>query len=254
MKDSVGLGCDATAMTPVTPDLSVVVPTFNEAANVRPLIARLENVLAGQVWEAIFVDDNSPDATAQVITQVANSKPHIRCIRRIGRRGLSSAVIEGVLNSAAPYVAVMDADLQHDEQILPAMLRALSGGAVDLAIGSRYVSGGETGEWSPFRRAMSRLATTLSRLLVTHALKDPMSGFFMVRRASFVAAISLLSGTGYKILLDLLASTPQPLRFVEIPYEFRPRLHGESKLSARVLAQYAMMLVQKRVPARRVAR
>ena len=254
MKDSAGLGCDATEMTSVTPVLSVVVPTYNEAENVRPLVARLEDALAGHAWEVIFVDDNSPDATAQVIAQFSDIKPYIRCIHRIGRRGLSSAVIEGVLNSSAPYIAVMDADLQHDERILPAMLRSLSGGAADIAIGSRYVSGGEVRDWSRLRLAMSRLATRLSRLVVNRPLHDPMSGFFMVRRTAFLAAINRLSGTGYKILLDLLASTPEPLRFVEIPYEFRPRLHGESKLNARVLAEYAMMLVQKRTPARRESR
>jgi dolichol-phosphate mannosyltransferase len=249
MKDSSGFGCDATAMTLVTPDLSIVVPTFNEAENVAPLIARLEDALAGHAWEAIFVDDNSPDATAQIVGGLAGSKPYIRCIRRIGRRGLSSAVIEGVLNSTAPYVAVMDADLQHDERILPTMLRTLTGGTADLAIGSRYASGGGVAGWSRLRHAMSRFATYLSRLVVNRSLQDPMSGFFMVRRASFLAAVSALSGTGYKILLDLLASTPHPLRFIEIPYEFRPRIHGESKLNARVIADYAVMLVQKRAGA-----
>ncbi len=251
MKDLAGIGRDAIGMTPVTPDLSIIIPTFNEAENVRPLIARLEATLAGHAWEAIVVDDDSPDQTAQVVSEIGEASPHIHCIRRIGRRGLSSAVIEGVLSATAPCIAVIDADLQHDERILPTMLRELGSGKVDLAISSRYVAGGEVGSWSGVRHAMSRLATHLSRLVINQPLNDPMSGFFMVRRASFLAAINHLSGTGYKILLDLLASSPQPLRFVEIPYEFRPRVHGESKLSARVLAEYAIMLVQKRAAARR---
>ncbi len=247
MQDLKAPGADGAAMTPVMPNLSIVVPTYNEATNVPLLIAKLEEALAGHAWEIVFVDDDSADDTSGVVARVGMEKPHIRCIRRIGRRGLSSAVIEGALSCEAPFIAVMDADLQHDERILPDMLRLLNRGDVDLAIGSRYVGGGGVGEWSRIRQGLSWVATVLSRLIVSAALRDPMSGFFMVRRVSFLTALSHLSGRGYKIMLDLLASSPQPLRFVEVPYEFQPRLHGESKLSARVLYEYAAMIVRKKL-------
>jgi dolichol-phosphate mannosyltransferase len=246
MKDSVEIGHDGTGMTPVVPDLSVIVPTYNEAENVLPLVEKLEDALAGHAWEAIFVDDDSADNTAAIVAELSVAKPHVRCLHRVGRRGLSSAVIEGALSATAPCIAVMDADMQHDERILPAMLRALNEGNVDVAIGSRYVHGGGVGDWSAVRKGMSRFATRLSRLIVNESLRDPMSGFFMVRRPAFLAALQNLSGTGYKILLDLLASSPRPLRFVEIPYQFRPRLHGDSKLSARVLVDYIVMIAQKK--------
>ena len=254
MKDLTTAGADGAAMTPVTPNLSIVVPTFNEAANVPLLIAKLEEVLGGQAWELVFVDDDSADGTAGAIHRASAGKPHIRCIRRVGRRGLSSAVIEGALSCNAPYIAVMDADLQHDERILPAMLRFLNRGDVDLAIGSRYAGGGGVGEWSAFRKSLSRIATAASRLILSATLHDPMSGFFMVRRAAFHAAQSHLSGRGYKILLDLLASSPQPLRFVEVPYEFQPRLHGESKLSVGVLYEYGVMIARKRLERARASK
>ena len=247
MQDLKAAAVDAAAMTPVLPNLSIVVPTYNEAANVPLLIAKLEDALAGHSWEIVFVDDDSADDTSGAVARAGADKPYIRCIRRIGRRGLSSAVIEGALSCDSPYIAVMDADLQHDERILPDMLRMLNRGDVDLAIGSRYVGGGGVGEWSRMRQGLSRFATVLSRLVVSAALRDPMSGYFMMRRGAFHAALSHLSGRGYKIMLDLLASSPQPLRFVEVPYEFQPRLHGESKLSLRVLYEYAVMIFRKRL-------
>jgi dolichol-phosphate mannosyltransferase len=246
MKDSASLGADGAAMTPVMPQLSIVVPTFNEADNVLPLIDKLEAALEGHTWEAVFVDDNSIDGTAALVNRIGATKPYIRCIHRVGRRGLASAVIEGALSCASPNIAVMDADLQHDERILPKMLTKLTQGDLDLVVGSRYVGGGGVGEWSRLRLGMSRLATQLSRLIVSEALQDPMSGFFMIRRSAFMTAVQNLSGTGYKILLDLLSSAPTPLRFAEVPYEFRPRVHGDSKLSAKVLLDYVVMIAQKK--------
>ncbi|MFC7551990.1 glycosyltransferase [Pseudoroseomonas wenyumeiae] len=128
------------------PLLTIVVPCFNEAENVIPMAERLEAALQGIAWEVIFVDDDSPDGTAAIARRLAEQDERVRCIRRIGRRGLASACIEGMMASSAPYVAVIDGDLQHDETILPRMLEALRSGRAEVAIGSRHVPGGEAAE------------------------------------------------------------------------------------------------------------
>ena len=235
------------ALAPGELALSVVAPTFNESKNVLRLIESLEACLGGLAWEIIFVDDNSPDLTAALLREIARTRPHVRCLQRFGRRGLSSAVIEGIASSSAPYVAVIDADMQHDETLLARMLQVISDGDLDLVVGSRYVSGGGISEWSASRRAMSKFATKLSHMVMQFDLTDPMSGFFMVRREAFLAAAPHLSGAGYKILLDFVASSPKPLRHAELPYEFRPRLHGESKLDALVLFEYLFLLLEKTI-------
>jgi dolichol-phosphate mannosyltransferase len=226
-------------------ELTVVLPTFNERDNVEPLIERLEEVLAGVEWEAIFVDDDSQDGTAEHVRAIGREKPYIRCLQRLGRRGLSTACIEGVLASSAPFIAVMDADLQHDETLLPRMLAALKSDALDIVIGSRYVDGGGLGDWDQSRARISDLATRLSRLVVKVDLRDPMSGFFMMRRPAFEAALRDLSGQGFKILIDLFASSPRPLAFKELPYQFRLRQHGESKLDTLVAWEYLQLLLDK---------
>jgi dolichol-phosphate mannosyltransferase len=226
-------------------ELTVVLPTLNERGNVEPLIARLETALAGIAWEAIFVDDDSRDGTAEHVRAIGRTKPYIRCLQRLGRRGLSTACIEGVLASSAPFLAIMDADLQHDETLLPRMLDALKGEELDIVIGSRYAAGGGVGDWGRSRVRISDLATRLSRLVVRVDLSDPMSGFFMVRRGAFEAASRALSGQGFKILIDLFASSPRPLAFKELPYQFRPRRHGESKLDTLVAWEYLQLLLDK---------
>ncbi len=240
-----------------TPELAVVVPTYNEAANVGQIVADLEDALAGVDWELIFVDDDSPDGTAERVRELACENPRVRVLQRIGRRGLSSACIEGMLATVAPYLAVMDADLQHDESLLPRMLAALRGGSLDIVVGSRYVDGGGVGAWDQRRASMSRLANDIGRRLIKADLKDPMSGFFMLRAEVLHACVRSLSGVGFKILLDLFASHPRALRFLEIPYTFRERQAGESKLDNAVLWEYLLMLIQKLVgpmiPARFIA-
>jgi len=228
-------------------ELSVIIPTFNERDNIEPLVERLEQVLAGIAWEAIFVDDDSPDGTAEHLRAVARRKPYVRCLQRITRRGLSTACIEGILASSAPYVAVMDGDLQHDEGLLPAMLDALKRGGVDIVVGSRYAAGGGVGEWDKSRALISAVAGRLSHLVFKAELQDPMSGFFMLTRPAFAASMRQLSGQGFKILLDIFASSPKPLAFKELPYQFRQRLHGESKLDAMVAWEYVMLLLDKLV-------
>ena len=238
---------NAAAIRPGELVLSIVAPTFNESKNVLALIESLEACLAGCAWEVIFVDDNSPDRTAALVREFARERPHVRCLQRFGRRGLSSAVIEGICSSSAPYVAVIDADMQHDETLLLRMLRQITEGGLDLVVGSRYVSGGGFGDLSASRRVMSQFATRLSSLIMQFDLTDPMSGFFMVRREAFLAAAPYLSGAGYKILLDFVASAPAPLKHAELPYEFRQRLHGESKLDAMVLFEYLVLLMEKTI-------
>jgi dolichol-phosphate mannosyltransferase len=226
-------------------ELSIIVPTFNERENVAELVKRLDRSLTGCSWEVIFVDDDSPDGTSAFVRDMAQRDCRIRCLQRIGRRGLSSACIEGMLASSAPYLAVIDGDLQHDETLLPPMLDALKTGEEDIVIGSRYVSGGGLGTWDVSRVSMSRRAAWLSRLIVRADLKDPMSGFFMIRRDAIAAAVRNLSVIGFKILLDLFASSPRPLRFKELPYEFRNRQAGESKLDSRAKWDYGMLLLDK---------
>ena len=227
------------------PILTIVVPTLNERDNIKPLIALLDAALPDVDWEVMFVDDDSTDDTARRIRALALVDPRVRCIQRIGRRGLSTACIEGVLACSAPYVAVMDADLQHDEALLPRMLEILRKENVDLVIGSRYAAGGGLGGLSGNRAWISRLGTKLARLICKQDISDPLSGFFMCRRDVFESAVRRLSGQGFKILLDLLASSSRPLRICELPFEFRTRRHGESKLDTLVVWEYFALLADK---------
>ncbi|MYH32048.1 MAG: glycosyltransferase family 2 protein [Acidobacteria bacterium] len=227
-------------------ELSVVVPTFNEAENVGPLCDRLARTLCGTAWEVIFVDDDSPDGTAGTVRRLAQARPNIRCLHRIGRRGLSSACLEGALASSAPYIAVMDADLQHDETLLPSMLDVLRAGDVDIVIGSRYVDGGGTGAWNARRVRLSAQATRLARTLSGGTVTDPLSGFFMASATVWRASAPHLSAIGFKILLDILLPPPhRNLRVRELPYEFRNRERGISKLDAAVAWDFLLLLLAK---------
>jgi dolichol-phosphate mannosyltransferase len=228
-----------------TPELSIVIPTYKEGANIAPLLRKLDAVLAGIGWEAIIVDDDSPDGTSSIAKEIAASDPRIRCLRRVNRRGLAGACIEGILSSAAPYVAVMDADLQHDETLLPRMLASLKGGESELVVGSRYAEGGNTDAFSRRRDLASRLATVLARRFTHARLSDPLSGFFMMRRDRFDPIAQALSTQGFKVLLDILITTAGRLRIVEIPYSFGARAHGESKLDAQVGLDFLGLLLAK---------
>ena len=226
-------------------ELSVVVPTFNERDNVGVLFARLAVALDGIAWEVIFVDDNSPDGTWRRVQEMAQQDPRVRGVRRIGRRGLSGACIEGILASSAPYVAVMDADLQHDETQLPKMLALLRQGDAELVVGSRYIDGGSADSFNRQRRGASEFATTLAKKLLRVGIADPMSGFFMIRRDRFEQVAPDLSVQGFKILLDIVATAKGQLRAVEIPYTFGSRLHGESKLDSMVALDFLGLLLAK---------
>lgn len=234
-----------TAMPCQPPELAIIVPTYKEADTVAELARRVSIALDGIAWEIIFVDDDSPDGTAARVRELARSDARIRVIQRIGRRGLSSACIEGMLATSAPFLAVMDGDLQHDESLLPTMLQTLRDEELDIVVGSRYVAGGGVGDWSERRQSMSRFATRIGQRLIHAELQDPMSGFFMVRADVVQSCVRRLSGVGFKILLDIFSSAEQPLRFRELPFVFRPRHAGDSKLEQAVLWEYLLMLAQK---------
>jgi dolichol-phosphate mannosyltransferase len=226
-------------------DLAIVLPTFNESGNVGPIVDRLEKALRGIRYEVIFVDDDSPDGTADVVRRLAERHDNVRVLQRIGRRGLASACIEGILGAAAPYVAVMDADMQHDEAVLPEMLRRMCEENLDLVVGSRNMAGGSMGEFAKWRVKLSQLGRRLSQMGSEHQLSDPMSGFFVVRVTAFEQFAHRLSGIGFKILLDIVLSAGPGLRIGEVPFRFRQREHGESKLDVLVGLEYFELLVDK---------
>jgi dolichol-phosphate mannosyltransferase len=228
-----------------TPTLSVVVPTYNEESNIVPLIAKLETALAPITWEVIFADDNSPDGTHRLAKQIASNDARVRCLRRVGRRGLAGACIDGILSSSAPYVAVMDGDLQHDEAVLLRMLHRLEDGDADIVMGTRYRDGGSALGLAGYRGMASRIANGLTRKLLGVSLSDPMSGFFMVRRDCFEDIASELSHEGFKILLDLLATADGKLRVAEEPYVFRARERGESKFDLRAALEFLGLIAAK---------
>jgi dolichol-phosphate mannosyltransferase len=227
------------------PQLSVIVPTFNERDNVTTLFRRLEAALTGVAFEVVFVDDNSPDGTWDVVRGLARQDARIRCIRRIGRRGLSGACIEGILASSAAFAAVIDADLQHDETQLPGMLALLQAGEADLVIGSRYIEGGSADSFNKQRAGASALATEVAKRALRIDIADPMSGFFMMRRDRFEQLAPQLSTQGFKILLDVVATARGELRVKEIPYTFASRLHGESKLDSMVALDFLGLVLAK---------
>ena len=245
MNEAIRPGPENPPLTAGLPQLSVVVPTFNERENVTTLLRRLETALAAVAWEVIFVDDNSPDGTWDVVRDLARQDSRVRCIRRIGRRGLSGACIEGILASSAPCAAVIDADLQHDETQLPKMLALLQGGEFDLVIGSRYIEGGSADSFNRHRAGASALATEVAKRALKVEVADPMSGFFMIRRDRFEELASQLSTQGFKILLDVVATAHGALRIKEIPYTFGSRLHGESKLDSMVALDFLGLVLAK---------
>ena len=226
-------------------ELTIVIPTLNERGNIQPVIDALNAALAGVDWELIFVDDDSSDDTSAYVRRISKENPRIRCIQRLKRRGLSSACIEGILASCSPYICVMDADLQHDEKLIPEMLSMLKTEDLDVVIGSRYVDQGSTGKLAKHRVFISRLATSVSNFLLRSSVKDPMSGFFMIRRDYFEDIMRDLSGRGFKILLDIFASTKKQVRFKELPYSMRSRSIGTSKLDTAVIWDFFMLIVDK---------
>jgi dolichol-phosphate mannosyltransferase len=229
-------------------ELSIIAPTFNEAGNVEPLVVRLEAVLRGIAWEILFVDDDSPDGTSDRVLAVGQRMPNVRCLKRVGRRGLASACIEGFAATSAPFIAVMDADLQHDEALLPRMLEILRGGEAELVVASRYAPGGGVGEHSLLRRLISLGGNWVARAVLGVPLSDPMSGFFMLRRELLARSkVGRVSGRGFKILLDLVASTRPPAKLKELPFTFRPRNAGESKFNTAIGWEFLRAVLKQRL-------
>ena len=226
-------------------ELSIIVPTFNEVANIRLLYDAIEKALPSVDWEIIFVDDDSTDGTLEALSNLCKERPNVRRLHRIGRRGLSSAVVEGFQASVSPYLAVIDGDLQHDETKLTEMLGLLKTGGADLALGSRYVAGGGFGEWDTDRIRASKLATAVSKLISRQPLSDPMSGFFMMKHEVLDQCVRRLSLQGYKLLLDIITSYPGKIRIADVAYQFRVREHGQSKLDSMVIMEFVFMLIEK---------
>jgi dolichol-phosphate mannosyltransferase len=228
-------------------ELSVIVPTFNERDNIKGVIAAVADALPNVAWEIVFVDDNSPDGTASLVREIAQADPRVRCLHRFGRRGLSSACVEGIMSTASPIVAVMDADRQHDERALLQMFEILNATDADIVVGSRYVEGGGVSDWDRGRAAMSRFATRITGWITSTNLSDPMSGFFMMRRKVFLGALPRLSSIGFKILLDISASSETALKAVDVPYQFRSRKYGASKLDSTALWEFFLLLLDKTI-------
>jgi len=216
--------------------VTIVSPTYNEAENIPRLVREVDRAMSGIDYELLIADDDSPDRTWAVAQELANQNPRVRVLRRTKNRGLSPAVIHAFLSSTSDYVGVIDADLQHDPAILPHMIAAVDAGA-EIAVGSRYVNGGGTGAWNAVRRFQSWVATKLAQTFLGVELSDPMSGYFVLPRDQFNRVYKQLDSSGFKILLEIIARLA-PAAIEEIPYTFRTRTAGQSKLSSRVVLQY----------------
>lgn len=227
------------------PLLAIVLPTYNERDNVPFIIGQLRETLGNFAWEAVFVDDDSPDGTAGLIRDYAAADARIRLIYRLGRRGLASASLEGMLATTAEYIVVMDSDLQHDETAIPAMLHMARSRELDLVVATRNSSDGSMGDFSNRRVRLSQLGRKISRAVCRCEVSDPMSGFFLIRRDYFLRTAHSLQGRGFKTLVDILASGPRPVRIGEVGYVFRSRIHGDSKLDAHILVDYLFWVVSK---------
>lgn len=227
--------------------LTIIIPTLNEIDNIVPLVTQLEAVLRPVSWSALFVDDDSTDGTYEVLRTLAFERPHVQAIRRIGRKGLSSACIEGMAMATSTYIAVMDADLQHDEHLLMPMLTLMEQDHLDLVAASRFLRGGSVGPMPARRAWMSRVANALSARLCGVRLSDPMSGFFMLRNSLFHEVYPGLLGHGTKILLDIITAARRPVQCAELPLRFRERSSGDSKLDAQVMCEFLHLLGKKTV-------
>lgn len=227
---------------PSTPTVSIIVPTYQESANIPILFERIKVALVGLPWEMIVVDDDSPDGTSNVAFSLAAKDRRLRCLRRVNRSGLAGAVIEGWMSSSADFVAVIDGDLQHDESILRVMHQILAKGAGNLVIGTRLRKAGGV-SLSPARQRLSDLGAWFFRRMGRMTVTDPMSGFFMIRREIVSRLAPRLSADGFKILVDVILSAGDGLHIVEVPYCFRKRNAGESKLTSLVAIDFLGLVV-----------
>jgi len=229
-----------------TPVLSVVTPTFNEADNLPLLVEGLRESLAGIPHEIIVADDDSPDGTWRVAEELGRSDPSIRVIRRFHDHGLSAAVLDGMSVARGRVLAVMDADLQHDPSVLPRMVETLDAGDADVAVGSRATEGGGYGDWAASRRFVSWVATFIARVVLRVGVSDPMSGYFAITRRTYERGAPGINPRGFKILLEFIGRD-RTLRVVEVPFEFRNRIHGETKLNRSVIRSYLLAVAELRL-------
>ena len=227
-------------------ELAIILPTLNERDNLASLVERIDGALGEISWEVLIVDDNSADGTSDAARALSLVDPRVRVIQRIGRRGLASAAIEGFCATAAPFVAVMDADHQHDPALLPGMLDAVRSGGADVAVASRFAEGASMEDWGrPDREKLSGVANGLARKLTGVSLSDPMSGYFLLSSDRARTLVPNLSGIGFKILLDLLATSTETLRVKEFPLKFAARRSGESKLDRAIAFDFLAGLYDK---------
>lgn len=237
---------DSATVRAGAPELALIVPTFNERKNLREVVRQVADTLGSTQWELIFVDDSSPDGTADLAAEIAREEPRVRCIRRIGRRGLAGACIEGFLATSAPIMAVMDADLQHDTSLLVQMLEKMRQSQADLVIASRYSDGGSAAEgFSGFRSFASRFSTALARMATGVSVSDPMSGYFMIRRTAFMPLAPRLASEGFKILFDILATAHGRLKIEEVTYSFAARQEGDSKFDTQNILDFLGLIITK---------
>jgi len=215
--------------------VSVIVPTYNERENLPELVKRLSKALKGYDYEILVVDDDSPDGTWRLAQKLAEEYP-VRVIRRVKEKGLSSAVIRGFKEASGEVFVVMDADLQHPPEKVPELVKAIESGA-DIAIGSRYVKGGEVRNWYWYRKLISKGAIMLGRVALPKIrnVKDPVSGFFALRREVLEGVE--LNPVGFKILMEILVKGRYK-KVVEIPFTFGLRKAGESKLGSKTIINY----------------
>ncbi len=223
-------------------EISIILPCYNEAENIPILIQKLSTNLSKIPHEIILVDDNSPDKTWQVAQNLSKTYNNLHVIRRMNERGLGSAVTSGMSVAKGNYLLVMDADLQHDEEIIPNLYKALKNDGYDVAIGSRLVGGADGyGDFSFFRKFMSKFATFITQILIRIPVKDPMSGYFMITRKFYEIKVEKINPLGFKILLEFLGRSPEA-KIIELPYTFKNRIHGETKLSAGVIRHFFIAL------------
>ena len=226
-------------------DISLVVPTYNEAKNIVPLIKRAEAALPGLDWEILFADDNSPDGTADVVREVSKQDDRVRLVLRLSDRGLAKASIQGMLSAKGDLLCVLDGDGQHDPEIIESMVAPIRAGNADIVSAARRLDEGtDVSALGPFRLGLSKIGNQLSRFVLGRDIADPLTGFFVIRRDAFLRVAPHLRDPGFKLLLDILSSD-RDLRHSEVPFDFGQRLHGESKLDSFVAWQFATYLMSR---------
>jgi len=223
--------------------ISLVIPTYNEKENIKELLNELKKVLKPYSHEIIIVDDNSHDGTWRVVKKISEKDKNVKLVRRVGERGLSSAVLRGFEKARGDVLGVMDADLSHDPKILPRMIKEIK--EHDLVVGSRKVKGGGVENGSLKRKLISSVASLMARIILNVKVKDPMSGYFLIKKSVYARCKDELNPVGYKILLELLVKG-RPRKIKEIPFIFRDRKRGKSKLNHKVIKDYLKHLLRLR--------